>query len=212
VIEPYYQEDGITLYNAKCEDVLPQLTERGDLLLTDPPYEGREDLFATKGVVDFLERLIGEYKQAFIFWPCVGRLPGEPEAIHIWHKAIPIHPNSKIGNVAGHQYERILAWGAGKRCEVIREAAIIGNFAACADEFVRHPTQKPIKLVRWCMGKVKEWDVVFDPFAGSGTTLVAAKRFGRKAVGIEMSEEYCQLIVNRLSQKELFGIENGHGT
>jgi site-specific DNA-methyltransferase (adenine-specific) len=63
-----------------------------------------------------------------------------------------------------------------------------------------HPTAKPIGLMQWLLKKCKpEW-VVADPFAGSGSTLVAAKRLGRHAVGVELEERYCEIAARRLSQ------------
>lgn len=67
-----------------------------------------------------------------------------------------------------------------------------------------HPTQKPEPVMRWALSQAPDtWSVVLDPFAGSGTTLVAAKRIGRKAIGIERDEKYCALIVERLRQGSL---------
>lgn len=68
-----------------------------------------------------------------------------------------------------------------------------------------HPTQKPIEL----MGKLilihsNDGDTILDPFMGGGTTLLAAKNLGRKATGIEISEKYCQIAVDRLAQEVLF--------
>jgi site-specific DNA-methyltransferase (adenine-specific) len=62
-----------------------------------------------------------------------------------------------------------------------------------------HPTQKPIGLMEWCICKVTG-KTVLDPYMGSGTTLVAAKQLGRKAIGIEIEERYCEIAVKRLSQ------------
>ncbi len=59
-----------------------------------------------------------------------------------------------------------------------------------------HPTQKPIVLMRWCLGFVN--GLVLDPYMGSGTTLVAAKLEGRKAIGIEIEERYCEIAAKRL--------------
>jgi hypothetical protein len=67
-----------------------------------------------------------------------------------------------------------------------------------------HPTQKPLALMRWCLSLVPDAVTVLDPFMGSGTTLLAAKLEGRQAVGIELSEEYCEAAANRLSQGVLF--------
>jgi len=63
-----------------------------------------------------------------------------------------------------------------------------------------HPTQKPLALMKWCLSLVPDAATVLDPFMGSGTTLVAAKEAGMRAVGIERSEEYCQKAVERLRQ------------
>lgn len=67
-----------------------------------------------------------------------------------------------------------------------------------------HPTQKPVALMKWCIGLVLKSDLILDPFAGSCTTGVAAKQLGRKAILIELEEKYCEIGVKRLSQEELF--------
>jgi len=62
-----------------------------------------------------------------------------------------------------------------------------------------HPTQKPLAVMKWCIGLCsKEGDTILDPFCGSGTTLVAAVQTGRNAIGIEISEEYCAMSRKRL--------------
>jgi site-specific DNA-methyltransferase (adenine-specific) len=66
-----------------------------------------------------------------------------------------------------------------------------------------HPTQKPEALMRWCLNLAPNAQVVFDPFMGSGTTLRAAKDLGRKAIGIEIEERYCEIAANRLRQEVL---------
>lgn len=65
-----------------------------------------------------------------------------------------------------------------------------------------HPTQKPETLMRWCIGLTASL-LVLDPFMGSGTTLKAAKDLGRKAIGIELEESYCEIAAHRLSQEVL---------
>jgi len=76
-----------------------------------------------------------------------------------------------------------------------------------------HPTQKPISVMRWCieqadMKQKKIHNTILDPFMGSGTTLVAAKNLGRKAIGIEIEEKYCEAAVKRLRQEVLDFKEN----
>jgi site-specific DNA-methyltransferase (adenine-specific) len=68
-----------------------------------------------------------------------------------------------------------------------------------------HATQKPENLMRTII-HANVGDMVLDPFMGSGTTLVAAKNLGRKAIGIEIEERYCEIAAKRLSQ-EVFNFE-----
>lgn len=71
-----------------------------------------------------------------------------------------------------------------------------------------HPTPKPLALLDTIVQQFTDpGDVILDPFAGSGTTLIAAKRLGRRAIGIEANEQYAETIARRLSQGalELFG-------
>lgn len=75
-----------------------------------------------------------------------------------------------------------------------------------ADEKVSHPTQKWLPMIEYIVNAiVPPGGLVIDPFMGSGTTLVAAKISGRRAIGIEIEERYCEMAANRLRQGVLFG-------
>jgi DNA modification methylase len=73
--------------------------------------------------------------------------------------------------------------------------------AAVNAERVGHPTQKPIALMAWCIQHSKTTGLILDPFMGSGTTLVAAKKLNRYSIGIEISEKYCEIAAKRLMQE-----------
>jgi len=59
-----------------------------------------------------------------------------------------------------------------------------------------HPTQKPVELIEWCFNKIKG-DIVYDPFLGSGSTLIACEKTNRKCYGMELDPHYCDVIVKR---------------
>jgi DNA modification methylase len=70
------------------------------------------------------------------------------------------------------------------------------------DETLEHPTQKPAALWKWIIGL--RWTpagIILDPFMGSGTTLRAAKDLGRRAIGIEIEERYCEIAAKRCAQE-----------
>ncbi len=76
------------------------------------------------------------------------------------------------------------------------------RYPICAgEERSEHPTQKPLRLIKRLLQlHSNAGDLVLDPFAGSGTTLAAAKLMGRRAIGIELDERYCLLAAQRLCQ------------
>lgn len=75
-----------------------------------------------------------------------------------------------------------------------------------------HPNEKPLKLAMTFIGlHTKVGDLILDPFMGSGTILVAAKQLGRKAIGIEIEEKYCEIAARRLGRFVVAGEEERKG-
>lgn len=211
VIQPFYDQGGITIYNADCRKVLPWL-ERFDVLLTDPPYgigEARNDnasrscLAQSKdyGRADwddappprwFIEAA-KEQADTQILWG--GNYYGlEPAKCWlVWDK----------DNGANDFADCELAWTNMQRAVrkfKWRWQGMLQERGGDKKEHRVHPTQKPLALMKWCLSLVDDATTVVDPFMGSGTTLVAAKEAGMRAVGIEINEEYCQKAVERLRQ------------
>jgi site-specific DNA-methyltransferase (adenine-specific) len=78
----------------------------------------------------------------------------------------------------------------------------MGMLRASEQGTAYHPTQKPVALMAWVLSKCPD-GTVLDPYAGAGPTLVAAKSMGRRAIGVEMAEHYCERAANRLRQEVL---------
>ncbi len=88
----------------------------------------------------------------------------------------------------------------------VRRLSFLWNgMIRAGDDVLEHPTQKPEELMRWCMTLrwTKEFKTILDPFMGSGTTLRACKDLGRKAIGIELEEKYCEIAARRMEQEVL---------
>ena len=198
MVEPYYDCDGITIYNADCREVLPQLGQF-DLLLTDPPYgigiaanpvrqkhkkKTWDNEKPKQYLIDYARDICGKQiiwgGNYFDLWPTRNFL--------VWDKQQPENFSLAMCELAWCSWD-----GNAKRFT----RRVVGYEK-------QHPTQKPEELMRWCLSLVPDASTVLDPFMGSGTTLVAAKIEGRQAVGIEIDEKYCEAAVNRLAQGVLF--------
>ncbi len=191
-MKPYYEHAGITIYCGDCREILPSLAF--DVFVTDPPYPNNAGHFldAIPTALEVLARPI----DALIFWTELERppVPLPLVAVHVWHRA----------NVNGRPYEPIFhfaADGKKRRSDVFRMPAIFDGAGPGCQEYLGHPTQKPVALMGALLKKTS--GVACDPFCGVGATLVAAKNAGRRAVGCELEERYCEIAAKRLSQEVL---------
>jgi site-specific DNA-methyltransferase (adenine-specific) len=198
-VKPYYQEDGITIYHGDCRDILPHL-ETVDLVLTDPiygvgfKYESIEDTPENfdKTVVPVMNNLASRFPMAlFMSMKQMKKVP-DFKWVLCWHK-----PGSTRRNAVGGWsiWEPIFLYG--NEWRVANDAITLPD-CVNHDKGNDHPCPKPLKLFKWLLS-LHDGNVL-DPFMGSGTTLVAAKQLGRKAIGIEICEDYCRIAVERLKQ------------
>lgn len=215
VASPYYADDFVTIYHGDCRTILPALPFEGMVLVTDPPYgighasnrpgaPRRGEQITnddTTAVRDEVLALWGK-RPAVVFGTCRAPAPDLPlRATLVWDKGG--HVGMGDLNLPWKQnWEHIYVSGpgfAGRRgTGVLRFNAL----APWAGEFT-HPHEKPVKLMRELVGKCPPLCDVLDPFMGSGTTLRAAKDLGRKAVGIEIEERYCEIAATRMAQEVL---------
>ena len=225
-MKPYYEHAGITIYHGDCRDVIEEWeglrTKPFDLLLTDPPYgigvakTGRvgsdrrvkSNGFAVLDATDFgevtwdgdtcadvLPKLRTLAKHQIVFGGNYYDLP-PARCWLVWDKA----------NEGTDFADCELAWT--NLDQAVRKLTFRWNGmlqgAGVPKEPRLHPTMKPEPVIRWALMEApQDVRMVFDPFMGSGTTLVAAKRLGRQAVGIEREERYCEIAASRLSQEAL---------
>lgn len=205
----YYQDDHVTLYHGSG---LTEHTEwaEADALVTDPPYGidyrsgwRREAIAASilgdkdTSARDAALALWGD-RPALVFGTWRIPRPVSTRALLVWDTkgalgmgdlSIPWKPSHQEVYVLGHGF-------SGKRSTDVLTYAPVQSMSRGGRV---HPHQKPIPLMRDLIAKCPP-GVVADPFAGSGSTLVAAKMLGRKAVGVELDERYCEVIAKRLDQ------------
>ena len=195
-MKPYFEDDAVTIYHGDCREVLPTLGTV-DLVLTDPPYPNQSGHFDSAVIA--AGWLLGEpiAVEQMMFWSEVNppKMSVPLVAVHIWHRT----------NVNGKIYEPIYHYhrdARKRRSDLIGGPAIFNGAGPGCAEYLGHPTQKPIHVMRWLLGKT-DAQTTLDPFMGSGTTLRAAKDLGRKAIGIEIEERYCEIAARRMSQAVL---------
>ncbi len=200
-MKPYYDHDGITIYNADCREALQSL--RADVIVTDPPYG-----------IDFAgqptkwQRRAGKRPENWDEFP-IEDLPKLLEAAPVrcvWGgNYYPLPPSR--GWLVWLKPDSPPSMGSAEFAwtNIDQNAAhIIHSISATNHERLGHPTQKPLKVMHWTIGKMPP-GVILDPFMGSGTTLRAAKDAGRRAIGVEINERYCEMAATRLAQTVLFG-------
>jgi site-specific DNA-methyltransferase (adenine-specific) len=206
MIKPYYQEDLVTLYNGDCRTILPELPDC-DLVLTDFPYGNNTEYGGYDDSPDNLQTLVSDVmpiilaksKRALLTCGVANiQLYPKPEWILSW--VTPAGTGSgKWGfccwqPVLAYGGDPYLASGLGRRPDTIIKTEIT--------DIKEHPCSKPLDFWQMLLlrGSVSNDDLIIDPFVGSGTSLLACKKLGRKCIGIELNEDYCKIAVDRLRQ------------
>ena len=206
-MKPYYSDDAVTIYHGDCRDILPSLP-KVDLCLTDPPYG--VNLEYKEGYVDSrvgYNKLIGDVFRAMLsLTPRIALTPGirnlwiYPPAdwILCWTKPGTMG-RSDLGGF--NAWEPILMYGKRRIWQDLFHAVPGTALGSAFKDGEGHPCPKPVALFRWLAEQLSDCgETILDPFMGSGTTLRAAKDLGRKAIGIEIEERYCEIAAKRMSQ------------
>lgn len=207
-MKPYYEHQGIQIFHGDCREVLPSLGSV-ELVLTDPPYGigyihgvgggclARSTNFAdvpVRGDSEPFDPTFLLNARTAILWGAnhyANRLPNSPCWL-VWDK--------REGMCVNDQADCELAWTSLDSPARLKRHYWNGMLKASERGEPRiHPTQKPVELMKWCLGFAD--GIILDPFMGSGTTLRAAKDLGRRAIGIEIEEKYCEIAAKRLSQE-----------
>jgi site-specific DNA-methyltransferase (adenine-specific) len=226
---PYYDDGQIQIWHADCRDVLPTIAPGSvDLVLTDPPYSANTHTGArTRNdddpgpLVDFAPITLPELRDIIaetakinrawfvstMDWRHIAALSDAPPFGYRFIRfGVWVKPNGApqfSGDRPGPGWEAIaflhragapMRWNGGGRSSVFTVPAVATG----------HPTGKPERLIRELIALFSNpGDTVLDPFMGSGTTLRAAKDLGRRAIGIEIDERYCEIAARRLQQAVL---------
>lgn len=226
-VTPYYSDSFATIFLGDCREILPTLP-KVDHIVTDPPYSDQvkcgsrtrnDSVYSGDALVPFS---ISEDDLNWIFSICS---PNRWLIASVdWKHGLRLHQNPP----AGMRFVRAGAWvktnsapqftgdrpAPGWEFIAILHSSLTkmrwnggggrAVWQTCIENQNGHPTPKPIDLMRrWVSDFSDDGDTILDPFMGSGTTLVAAKQLGRKSIGIELEEKYCEIAARRLQQEYL---------
>jgi hypothetical protein len=223
-LKPYYEDEkaGIAIFHGDCREALPFVDF--DAVVTDPPYgvefEGKNTKHTKREEAGYT--LLDDSRDYVmtVVVPTVAALvatgkrvvltPGsrnaflypEPNAF-----GVIFYPSGAgLGRWGFTCSQPIFYYG---KCPYLAtgQGHRPDSFSTVeAAEDNGHPCPKPLGTMKWLVRKATlDGETVLDPFMGSGTTLRAAKDLGRKAIGIEIEERYCEIAAKRLAQEVLFG-------
>jgi site-specific DNA-methyltransferase (adenine-specific) len=220
-MKPYYEHGGITIYHGDCRDVLPSLGP-ADAIVTDPPYGVGFSRYASHDddpgaygawiwpTIEQAERLIPKG------WACVFQSEANAQKWAAWFPrdwrlmALPKTFGQVSREPVQRQTDYVLYWACGEtpwppvgpKAPAFFRNWFVSRQASNTANRPDHPCPRPLDMMQYLVGCfVPPGGSLVEPFAGSGTTLLAAKNLGRRAIGIEIEERYCEIAAKRLSQE-----------
>lgn len=212
-MKPYYEDDAVSIYHADCRDLLPIAA---GLVFADPPYGVRLDYgndaddtgSSLLGLIAEVHPLLLASAPVVLVTPGIRNIWSWPSATWVvgWHKP----GSTRRSDLGGfNTWEPVLVYGKRRvwqdsvtlpACVAHRGSRNNVESGATGD----HPAPKPLRLMTWILEQFsKPEELILDPFMGSGTTLRAAKDLGRRGIGIEINEAYCEIAARRMGQEVL---------
>ena len=224
--KPYYEDGLVTIYHGDCREWMPQPTHKDSqssewcmsheagVVVTDPPYGIGYSPSQNSGKAWGPKTFVGQSVvrgDAEAFDPTLVLALGLPTVLFGANHYASLLPDSpswivwdkRDGLTSNDFADCELAWtnfGTVARVVTHRWSGMMRDSERGDHRW--HPTQKPVYVMRWIIERCPD-GTVLDPFMGSGTTLVAAKSLGRRAIGIEIEERYCEIAATRCSQEVL---------
>ena len=213
MVEPYYRDDLITLYHGDCLEIKEWLA--ADVMVTDPPYgigwsigdNPRAHSWKHEGIPNDSDT--SRRDQVLSWWaPRPGavfgtwrRQIGNPKQVLVWRKPVDA---GVVGSTTGFRTDTELIFLIGdwpvRSCDASSVVESNSNKNAYLRPGLGHPHAKPVSLMERIIEKCPP-GMIADPFAGSGSTLLACVNQKRKAIGVELEEKYCEIIAKRLSNQ-----------
>ncbi len=215
-MKPYYEDDYVTLFHGDCLDVPGW--DGADLLLTDPPYgrnwrqgrmynrgDARTGIAGDKdtSIRDAVLERWGRGKPAIVFGDLMLQPPAGTKLTAIYAKPADAGMRGAISGIRRDAEAIYLVgpWraGLGGRSSIFTtRSPMVGSRSGISARSGGHPHAKPLDLLAELIDIAKP-ECIADPFAGSGSVLVAAKQFGKSAIGVEIEEKYCEMAAKRLA-------------
>ena len=210
-MKPYYDDGKIQIYNGDCREIIPDLGTF-DLVCTDPPYncgkdyDVHDDSMTDEKYESWAQGIVSALlaKAANQFWVA----PRYKMAL--WSRLIPnahlvVVPRGAAGPFRqgwSDQFETALTLGKPNKpiSDLWNGIRLKGEGYFFTEETFGHPGCTPFPIIMKAVTHLSK-ESVLEPFCGTGTTLRAAKDLGRRAVGIEISEAYCEIAARRLQQE-----------
>lgn len=216
---PYYEDAWVTIIHADSREIIQKL--RNDfVLVTDPPYgvgmgigkdmrcgkhglgkgayHGYGDSYAEwlESVLPVIHDAVKLAKRAAVFTS--PHLQEQPKASALGGIYCPAGAGRHSWGFK--TFLPVLFYGTAPNLNKGAKPNVLESSATAADN--GHPCPKPLEWMTWLVNLASEQsDVILDPFAGSGTTLRAAKDLGRRAIGIEVEEKYCEIAAKQCAQE-----------
>jgi DNA modification methylase len=216
-VKPYYDDGSVTIYYGHAREVIPTLTEPV-VVVTDPPYgigwnrsvnharaskahdgiQGDQDTSLRDEVLAMLPDAPG-----IVFGSFYAPFPDRLKQVLVWPKP----PDAGlVGSVTGNRRDAEPVFLVGPwPVRTVQWSSVLEPGArsiAAVAAATGHPHTKPIPLMRSLIKRCPA-NLILDPFCGSGSTLRAAKDLGRRAIGVEIEERYCEIAAQRCAQDVL---------